>query len=67
MQSTTVDGDASTVVPLLVFGLSSIVAGLLLLTLPETLHRRLPDTVADAVQLFRSATVYSVKSICKKI
>ncbi|KAK7106961.1 organic cation transporter protein-like isoform X2 [Littorina saxatilis] len=51
--STTIGGDTGTAVPLLIFGVSSILAGLFLLTLPETLNRRLPDTVTDAVNFTR--------------
>ncbi|KAK7491562.1 hypothetical protein BaRGS_00017201, partial [Batillaria attramentaria] len=47
--STMIGGDVGTAAPLLIFGLSSILAGCLLLTLPETLNRRLPETVDDAV------------------
>ncbi|KAK7107667.1 hypothetical protein V1264_015553 [Littorina saxatilis] len=49
----TIGGDAGTAVPLVIFGVSSIIAGLLLLLLPETLNRRLPETIDDAISLGR--------------
>ena len=44
--------------PLAIFGVSAIIAGLLLLLLPETLHRRLPETIEDGLYLFRSVSVW---------
>ncbi|XP_023159895.2 organic cation transporter protein [Drosophila hydei] len=37
--------------PLLLFGAISMLAGLLSLLLPETFHKKLPDTVAEAIAL----------------
>ncbi|XP_060656408.1 organic cation transporter protein [Drosophila nasuta] len=37
--------------PMLLFGGTSMLAGLLSLLLPETFHKKLPDTVADAIML----------------
>nr|KAG5711037.1 hypothetical protein BaRGS_013771 [Batillaria attramentaria] len=51
--STVIDGDVGTATPLLIFGLSSILAGCLLLTLPETLNRKMPETVNDAINYTR--------------
>nr|KAG5711036.1 hypothetical protein BaRGS_013770 [Batillaria attramentaria] len=47
--STVIEGDVGTATPLLIFGLSSILAGGLLLALPETLNRKMPETVDDAI------------------
>ncbi|KAH9525171.1 hypothetical protein Btru_000527 [Bulinus truncatus] len=43
-----VHGDMAVVLPLLIFGGTSIVAGLLALLLPETAHKMLPESVEDA-------------------
>ena len=47
-------GGRALAVPLAIFGVSAIIAGLLLLLLPETLNRRLPETIEDGLVLFRS-------------
>lgn len=39
--------------PLIIFGLATIGAGLLALLLPETLNKELPETVEDAVRYGR--------------
>ncbi|GFO13865.1 hypothetical protein PoB_004037000 [Plakobranchus ocellatus] len=44
----TVDGDLGIALPLIIFGSLDIVAGLLVLFLPETRNTVLPDTVEDA-------------------
>ncbi|XP_046374361.2 organic cation transporter protein-like [Haliotis rufescens] len=43
-----VDGDISSALPLIVFGVLTLMAGILALGLPETLHRKLPETIEDA-------------------
>lgn len=37
--------------PSVLFGCTALVAGALMLTTPETLHTRLPDTIKEAEQL----------------
>ncbi|KAL7735850.1 hypothetical protein ACLKA6_017848 [Drosophila palustris] len=43
--------------PLLLFGGVSLVAGFLSLLLPETFHRKLPDTVAEAIALSKKPEI----------
>ncbi|XP_048240049.1 organic cation transporter protein-like [Haliotis rufescens] len=50
-----VGGDLKVALPLIVFGGLSIVAGLLTLFLPETLKRRLPETIEDAKNMRNSS------------
>ncbi|XP_074040268.1 carcinine transporter isoform X2 [Leptinotarsa decemlineata] len=40
-------GSAMLILPLIIMGVMSIIGGLLVLRLPETLHHRLPQTVAE--------------------
>ena len=47
IQSTIVDGHLGQALPLVVFGASSVLAGLLSLILPETLGANLPETIED--------------------
>eukprot|EP01024_Parvocaulis_polyphysoides_P059066 TRINITY_DN6376_c1_g1_i9.p1 TRINITY_DN6376_c1_g1~~TRINITY_DN6376_c1_g1_i9.p1 ORF type:complete len:320 (-),score=16.31 TRINITY_DN6376_c1_g1_i9:517-1443(-) len=48
--------------PFVIFGLTTIVAGLLLLTLPETLGQPLPDTFEDVNHMTRkSSSVFPLK------
>ena len=50
-------GDLGRVLPMAVFGISAVVASLLSLILPETLNRRLPETIEDTVGFDRSALI----------
>ncbi|XP_046583399.1 organic cation transporter protein-like [Haliotis rubra] len=43
-----VDGDISSALPLIVFGVLALTAGILALWLPETRRRTLPETIEDA-------------------
>lgn len=45
-----IGGKFGKVQPLIVFGILSVVAGALLLTLPETKDKELPDTIAEGEQ-----------------
>ena len=48
-----VKGDVGQSLPLIVFGLAAVAAGLLSLFLPETLDRHLPENIDDAKMLGR--------------
>lgn len=52
--------EVSTSLPLVVFGTSSIVAGLSSLILPETVNKKLPETTQDAEQLGK----YVLSQVC---
>ena len=51
IQALYVEGRFARAVPLVIFGGLGVLAGLLALSLPETFHRNLPDTIKDAVNL----------------
>ena len=48
LQSFYVKGDFGVALPSLVFGILSVVAGIFALSLPETLNKKLPETITDA-------------------
>ena len=58
-QGDVVSGDLGIALPLIIFGGCSLLAGFLALLLPETLNRKLPDTVEDA----KNFTRYVLKTL----
>lgn len=52
-----VSGDLGRVLPMSVFGTCAVVAGLLSLLLPETLNRRLPETIEDTIAFDQSRNI----------
>ena len=50
VQAVYLDGKFSTAIPLIIFVCLALAAGLTSLALPETLHRKLPETVIDTIQ-----------------
>ncbi|BFZ09836.1 hypothetical protein BsWGS_12875 [Bradybaena similaris] len=51
--SSIVESEFGQAIPLIVFGSSTIIGGLLCIMLPETLNRHLPETLEDAINLGR--------------
>lgn len=49
-QGELIGGQFGKVQPLIVFGALSLIAGLLLLTLPETMNKDLPDSIEEGEQ-----------------
>ncbi|KAL8581704.1 hypothetical protein ACOMHN_043122 [Nucella lapillus] len=48
-----IEGSMGRALPLVIFGALALAAGLLALSLPETLHRKLPDTILEAATFTR--------------
>ena len=48
-----VDSNVAAAIPLTVFGIAAFLGGLLSLSLPETLDKKLPETIEDAHNLNR--------------
>lgn len=42
-----VEGDLGKTLPMVIFGVSSVIAGLLSFYLPETRHKDLPESIED--------------------
>ena len=42
------DGDFAKAIPLTVLGAATFIGGLLSITLPETVNKKLPDTIEEA-------------------
>ncbi|KAL4233279.1 hypothetical protein ACF0H5_007963 [Mactra antiquata] len=57
------DGTMREALPLLIFGIVSLISGFMSLMLPETLNTHLPDTVQDGDRFGRSGAFYFVRSI----
>lgn len=53
LQSQVVSGDFGRVLPMCIFGILAILAGLLSILLPETNKRELPETLEDAVNFIQ--------------
>ncbi|XP_061171144.1 organic cation transporter protein-like [Saccostrea echinata] len=56
------EGNVARVLPMTVFGVSAVIVGLMSIILPETLNRKLPETIEDTIAFDRSnKIVYSVE------
>lgn len=51
-QGSMIDGAFSTALPLVIFGVVSTSAGLLVLLVPESQHRKLPESVQDGIKFY---------------
>ncbi|XP_061175966.1 organic cation transporter protein-like [Saccostrea echinata] len=52
-----IDGDFSTALPLVIFGVISASAGLLVLFVPESQHRKLPESVQDGIKFYEAQEI----------
>lgn len=59
-----IDGDFSTALPLVIFGFVSTTAGLLVLLVPESQHRKLPESVQDGIKFYEAEEVESKPLDC---
>ena len=55
-QVSLISGDIAKAIPLTIFGVANFIGAALCMTLPETLNRKLPDTIEDADNLDRFNT-----------
>ena len=53
LQATLILGDIAKAVPLIIFGGAAMLGAILSLILPETLNRKLPDTIEEAQKFDR--------------
>ena len=51
LQGSVIGGRMSEILPILVFGVTSVIAGLLALLLPETRNRYMPENIHDMKNL----------------
>ncbi|KAL8589919.1 hypothetical protein ACOMHN_024006 [Nucella lapillus] len=58
-----IEGSMGQVLPLAIFGALALIAGLLSLCLPETLHRKLPDTIEEAANFSKPQSEEVVQKI----
>ncbi|XP_062619367.1 organic cation transporter protein-like [Saccostrea cucullata] len=56
-----IEGDVGRVLPMAVFGSSAVIVGLMSMILPETLNRKLPETIEDTIAFDQSKNVYSIE------
>ncbi|XP_062566025.1 organic cation transporter protein-like [Saccostrea cucullata] len=62
-----VSGKFGQALPLVIFGGSAVTAGFLTLLLPETLHRKLPETIQDGVEFGKKKEEPTMNDYSKKI